>query len=202
MAGSTHHQGPNPSSSPLLRPAHMLDTRGRWTGPPPLAEWPACKPPNSPGFPNSSALGPPQTHPGGQVVEVPGTAQTLPKSHPGIRGFLVIFPTLSTLPLRESSCHGSQLKLQGESHPSRKWGQAHSPLSHPHPGSLNPGAPPWQGWRPSGLSASLLRESGQNQPLEAGRPPSSRRGGVTVRPPAGARGRPTLGSRLDSWALP
>ena len=80
--------------------------------------------------------------------------------HPATEGvFLPQFPAQT--PGRESS--------------QQKVGVSSSPSVPPPPRLPQPRSPTLAGWRPSGLSASLLRESGQNQPLEAGRPPSSQR---------------------------
>lgn len=129
---------------------------------------------------------------------VPGPAQ--PQSHLGIPGFLVPMPTLSTLPLRESSCHNSTLQLEGDSHPSRKWGQAHPSLSHPHPAPSAQEPRPGRGGGPAACPPASSRSQGR---ASLGRPPAHPplgHGGHSR--PASAQGRPAFGSRLDSWALP
>ena len=149
----------------------MLDTRGRWTGPPPLAEWPACKPPNSPGFPNSSALGPPpdpllRTGSGGPRYS-PDSAKVPPwdprllgyrpnPEHPATEGvFLPQFPAQT--PGRESS--------------QQKVGVSPSPSVPPPPRLPQPRSPALAG-------------------VEAQRP--------VRQPPPGVRAEPASGGRLPT----
>lgn len=105
-------------------------------------------------------------------------------------------PTLSTLPLRKSSCHNSTLQLEGDSHPSREGKPI--PLCPTPPHSLSPGAPPWQGWRPW----PVRQPPGvRAEPASGGRRPTSfsrtRRSQSARRRP----GEPAFGL-ADSWALP
>lgn len=98
---------------------------------------------------------------------------------------MVPVPTLSTLPLRESSCHNSTLQLESDSHPSRKWGQAQPSLPHPHP------APSAQEPRPG-------RDGGP-----AACPPASCQPPPGVRPePASGGCRPTLLSDTEVTVSP
>ena len=159
----------------------------------PWQEWPACKPPKSPGFPNSSALG------GG-----PRSSPAPPKVPPGYYWLLGSRPNPENPAAEGVFLPQFHVPTRRRQSSQQKVGASPALSAPPPPRSLSPGAPPWQGWRPCGLSASLLPASSRSQARASlGRlpahPPLGHRGQSR---PAGARGRPAFGSRLDSWAFP